>query len=165
MVTPPTTRMMTNPPITETQRSQVALRRCSAIPVVSRSSDARMMLDRKTLASSISALPRLLRNKASASASRRSLFRAIVRSISSNFSAITSVSRLHHAAGLREGASEALQAFELGLGLRLGVVVRRQIDFVAADQEAALAGFGALQRAAQFDRRDPGIAHPKASST
>ena len=44
-------------------------------------------------------------------------------------------------------------------GLRLGVAVRRQIDFVAADQEAALAGFGALQRAAQFDGGDPAVAH------
>ena len=49
----------------------------------------RMMPERKTLASSISALPRLVRSSASASASCRSVFSAMVWSISAIFSPTT----------------------------------------------------------------------------
>ena len=97
-MTPPTTRMMMRPPISDTQRSLVAFSFCSATPVVSRSSVVRMTLDRKTLASSINALPRLVRNSASASASCCPFFSTMVRSISSIFSAMTADSRASMAA-------------------------------------------------------------------
>src|SRR6478736_6548423 len=42
-------------------------------------------------------------------------------------------------------------------GLRLGIAVGRQIDFVSSDEEASLAGLGALQCVTQFDRRYPDI--------
>ena len=46
---------------------------------------------------------------------------------------------LDHAAGLRRRSQRGLQMLEMGLGLRLGLAVGGQVDFVASDQKAALA--------------------------
>src|SRR6476659_413753 len=46
---------------------------------------------------------------------------------------------------------------ELGNDLSFGAVVRCQVDFVTTEEIAALAGFRALQRGPQFNRRYPGI--------
>jgi hypothetical protein len=61
---------ITMPLMIENSRSKVAFALCSATPVVRRSSVALMMPAKNMLASSISVLPRLVRIRASASASR-----------------------------------------------------------------------------------------------
>ena len=62
--------------------------------------------------------------------------------------------------GLRRG-QEFLQTTEPSLGLRFGGVERRKINFVATEQEAALAGFRVLYRASQFDCCRAGVPQTK----
>jgi hypothetical protein len=47
------------------------------------------------------------------------------------------------------------------LGLCFGGVEWREINFVATDQETALARFRILHRAPQFDSRDANVSQPK----
>ena len=110
------------------------------------------MPDTNRLISSISSLPRLVRMIASASASLRSCFSAISRSMSSNFWVTTSLRR-----GSTGGspATSGLLPQQVEPPERQGLrgAVGRQVDFVACQHIAALARLGGLNGAAQFDAR------------